>query len=337
MSRHDATTTPETAAWSTRAVDADVAVDYWRAARRKAYIDVSPTPYSPDFVGEIDYASYGGFDLSVKRASGEKATRSRALISRGSDEEYLYVLFQRHGTGIVTQAGHSAEIRPGRVVIYDSRQPFTLDYREPYEQVVVHLPAERAFADAGLRPSTDLFAVPIDVDGALSAVSAFFQSLADTQASDPVGAGFLAPHAAGLASSLLAYAARIRGPEDLPILLQRERVLAYLRRHLSDPDLDIDRIAVGCHLSRRALHRLFEGTGRTLMSHLRTLRVDAAQRMLANQADLSIESIAREVGFVSDAHFYRSFRSVTGVTPGEYRQLARQGATDLRTRADRSE
>jgi AraC-like DNA-binding protein len=337
VSRHDAATTPETAAWSTQAVDADVAVDYWRAARRKAYVDVSPIPHTPDFVGEINYASYGDFDLSVKRAGGEKVTRSRLLISRGVGEEYLYALFQRHGTGIITQAGHSAEIRPGRVVIYDSGQPFTLDYEGPYEQVVVHLPADRAFADAGLRPSTDLLAVPIDVDGALSAVSAFFQSLADTQALDPVGAGFLAPHAVSLASSLLAYAARIRGPEDLPILLQRARALAYMRQHLSDPDLDVDRIAVGCHISRRTLHRLFEGTGQTVVSHLRTLRVDAAQRMLASQADLSIESVARDVGFVSDAHFYRSFRALTGVTPGEYRQLARQGAADLRTRADRSQ
>jgi AraC-like DNA-binding protein len=41
--------------------------------------------------------------------------------------------------------------------------------------------------------------------------------------------------------------------------------------------------------------------------------------MLASQADLSIESDARDVGFVSDAHFYRSFRALTDLTPGEYR------------------
>lgn len=337
MSRHRTASAPETATWSTQAVDADCAVDYWRAARREAYVDVSPTPYRPDFFGDISYASYGDFDLSLKRASGERVNRSRVLISRGSGQEYLYALFQCRGTGLVTQAGNTAEIRPGRAVIYDSSQPFTLDYKGPYEQVVVHLPAERAFADAGLRRGTDLLAVPIPVDGAMSSVSAFFQHLVATQVSDPVGAGLLAPHAVSLASSLLAYAARLRGAEDLPILLQRERVLAYMRRHLGDPDLDVDGIAVGCHVSRRTLHRLFEGTGQTAMSHLRTLRVNAAQRLLANQADLSIESIAREVGFANDTHFYRSFRSVTGATPGEYRQLARQGAADLRTRAGRVE
>jgi transcriptional regulator GlxA family with amidase domain len=80
------------------------------------------------------------------------------------------------------------------------------------------------------------------------------------------------------------YAARIRGADDLPVLLQRQRALAYMRHHLGDPDLDVDRIAVGCHVSRRTLYRLFEGTGQAVTAHLRTMRVDAAQRLLANQA-----------------------------------------------------
>lgn len=96
-----------------------------------------------------------------------------------------------------------------------------------------------------------------------------------------------------MASSFLAYAARIRGPEDLPILLQRERALAYMRQRLGDPDLDVDRIAVGCHISRRTLHRLFEGTGHTVMSHLRTLG-RSGPTDVSNQADLSIESVARK-------------------------------------------
>ena len=108
-------------------------------------------------------------------------------------------------------------------------------------------------ADAGLRPSTDLLAVEIPVDGALSSVSAFFQSLAATQTTDPEGAGLLAPYGANLASSLLAYAARTRGVQDLSLLLQRERALAYLRHHLGYPDLDVDRIAVGCHVCPAAL------------------------------------------------------------------------------------
>lgn len=316
-----------TAVWSTRSVDPRDAVDYWRSARRHAYVDVTTAPYGPDFVGQISWTGYGDFALSTKQCSAEHVRRSTTAIARGSeDADYLYVLLQKRGSGVISQAGRTAQVRPGQVVIYDSARPFDLDYAEPYEQVVIHLRADRAFADAGLRRSTDLLAVPIVADGALSAVLAFFHQLAATQDTDPMGAAVLVPHATGLASSLLAYAARARGDEDLPMLLQRERALAYMRHHLGDPTLDAERIAVGCHISRRTLYRLFEGTGQTVAAHLRTMRVDAAQRLLATRRELSVESVSRDVGFTNDTHFYRSFRAVIGMTPGQYRQLARHNA-----------
>lgn len=177
MSQHDAATTPETAAWSTPAVDTEVAIDYWRSMRRKAYVDVALTPYGPNF-SERSATPARRLRTLGKVGERENVNRSRVLISRGSeDKEYLYALFQSRVTGVITQAGHTAEIRPGQIVIYGSGQPFSLDYKEPHEQVVVHLPVERAFADVGLRPSTDLLAVTIPVDGALSSVSAFLRAL----------------------------------------------------------------------------------------------------------------------------------------------------------------
>lgn len=110
MSEHDAAITPETAMWSTQAEDPDTAVDYWRAVRLKAHVDVAPAPYGPDFAGEVSYADYGDFALSVKRASGKKVSRSRALISRGAEDRvYLYasirVLFhRRHSDESATRA-----------------------------------------------------------------------------------------------------------------------------------------------------------------------------------------------------------------------------------------
>lgn len=317
---------PQIHQWSTRDAGPEAAVDYWRAIRRRAYVDVSLSPQSPDFFGDISYARYADFALSVKRSSGEKVHRSPALIARDDQSgDFLYVIFQRRGTGLVTQAGRTAEVSTGQAVIYDSSMPFWLDYQGPYEQVVVHLAADRAFTDAGLRRSTDLLAIPIAVDGTLSAVSAFCQNLAAAQADDPVGANLLATHAASVTSSLLSYAARTRAADDLPNIVQRQNVVAYIRRHLSDPDLDADRISTGCHVSRRTLYRLFEGTGQTVMGQVRTLRIDAARQLLAGPADLSVSAVARQVGFVSGTHFHRCFRTATGTTPGQYRECA--GAT----------
>ena len=322
--------------WSTRVVEASSALDYWRSARRAAYVDVATTPYEPGFVGEISYARYGDFALSVKRASGERVDRSPALIARGNEEcEYLYVVLPNEGVGRVAQAGNTADIRPGWAVIYDSAQPFSLDYPEHYEQVVLHVPVEQALAAGGLRLGSDLFGVPIAIDGALVAVSAFFRNLAVAQVDDPQVAALLAPHAVSLATALLTYAARTRAGDDIPLVLQREQVLAYMHAHLGDPNLDVDQVAAGCHVSRRTVHRMFEDTGQTAMSHLRAMRVEAAQHLLTNQPGLSVESVAREVGFASDTHFYRAFRAIAGTTPGDYRQSARRQAAALRSRTER--
>ncbi len=318
--------------WSTEDVDRTAAVDYWRSIRRHVYVDVSTAPQHPGFTGEISSARYGAYAVSTKRASGEKVTRSRRLIGQGAErEDYLFAVLPIRGVGAVAQAGNTAVFGPGEMVFYDSSIPFDLDFDGAYEQVVIHLPADRAFATAGVQRGTGLLAKPIALDGALSSVSAFFLSLARAQVDDPAGASLLLPQVSGLAGSLLAYSTAKMGTEDLPVLLRRERVLAYMRKNLADPDLDVDRIAAACHLSRRSLYRLFDGTGQSVAGQLRLLRIEAAQKLLAHRADLAVGSIARDVGYASEAHFYRSFRSITGTTPGEYRQREREAALLLQS------
>jgi AraC family transcriptional regulator of arabinose operon len=48
------------------------------------------------------------------------------------------------------------------------------------------------------------------------------------------------------------------------------------------------------------------------------LRINAAARMSWSRPDLSIERIARDVGFEDLPFFYRTFRSHFGRTPAEY-------------------
>ncbi|NMO02638.1 helix-turn-helix domain-containing protein [Gordonia sp. TBRC 11910] len=323
----DASAPPNVArTWSTDDVAPESAVDYWRSVRRHVYADVSTEPHTGEFTGSISSACYGEYSVSTKRASGERVLRSGRLIGRSTDDpDYVFAVLPTRGTGFIEQAGNSARFGPGEMICYDSSLPFEMNYDGGFEQVVVHLPADQAFATSGVRRGAELLATPIALDGALSSVASFFLSLAHTQLDDPVGAAILAPQVTGLAGSLLAYASSTMGEQDLPLLLRREQVVEYMRRHLSDPDLDIQSIAVGCHVSRRSLYRIFEGSGQSVAGRLRLLRVEAAQKLLAAQGNVSIGSVARHVGFSSEAQFYRTFRSITGATPGEYRQL-RSGA-----------
>lgn len=62
--------------------------------------------------------------------------------------------------------------------------------------------------------------------------------------------------------------------------------------------------------------------GQSFSSFINTFRVNAAQRMLlsAEYGHLTIEGIAREVGFNSKSSFNTAFKSLTGLTPSAYKK-----------------
>lgn len=96
-----------------------------------------------------------------------------------------------------------------------------------------------------------------------------------------------------------------------------------MRLHLANAHLNADAIAAGVHTSRRSLYRVFQGTGESVMGHLRALRLESAKQALRTQGDKSINAIARETGFSSPMQFYRVFRESAEMTPGEFREMER--------------
>lgn len=305
--------------WSTSDEDPQHAIDYWREIRRLAYVDVVCDPTTPQFRGEVTSGDYGSFTISTKQATGDLARRSPRQVAEGADDEYLFATFQVAGTGILQQADRTATVSPGTFALYDSSLPFVMSHEGPYQQVVVRLAADNAYALAGLKRDTDLLAVTLDCDGAMSAIAAFFLNFAATQRHDPRGAEHLAPHASALAATLLSYAA---APEDtgLPDFLRHDEIQSFIRTHLADPDLDADTIATAVRTSRRSLYRLFEGTNTSVMELARSLRIDTARKLLLRYPNRPISAIARETGFSSVSSFHRTFRTEAGLTPGDYRE-----------------
>ena len=100
---------------------------------------------------------------------------------------------------------------------------------------------------------------------------------------------------------------------------------AVLRRYIKTlPDRffeesSIDSTSQQLGIPRRTFTQLFhELTGETWLSHTRRLAVEHAQKRL-RQTDLPITSIAFECGFGDLSTFYRQFKKLSGMSPGEYR------------------
>lgn len=105
----------------------------------------------------------------------------------------------------------------------------------------------------------------------------------------------------------------------LPAVL-RMRVKQYIRGHLADADLSIDRIARELRCSKRYLHRIFEEEGVTIDRYIWSSRLERCKDALDNAraAKPAISEIAFSWGFSSSAHFCRSFKQRYGMTPREF-------------------
>lgn len=102
-----------------------------------------------------------------------------------------------------------------------------------------------------------------------------------------------------------------------------EDMIAYIHEHFAE-DIDINGLADYFGMSYSHVRKLFkEKTGKTIPDYLNTLRLGKAKELLA-QTDMSIAAVAKESGYYNEQCLFRILKKQEGVTPGEYRQIARK-------------
>ncbi len=103
-------------------------------------------------------------------------------------------------------------------------------------------------------------------------------------------------------------------------------VISHIRAHLTEP-LSLDALADQFFLSKSALcHRFKAATGFSVMEYVIHCRVQHARRLLSRGC--SVQHAGEAAGFGDNAHFIRTFRRVTGLTPGQFARSAREKAAE---------
>jgi AraC-like DNA-binding protein len=308
---------------STSAVAQDDAFAYWREVICAAFVRLAADPVAGPvadqaFAGRVEHLPIGPLELSTVTAGGQHVRRTRSMAA-AAGEEYLLASIQLSGRGRVEQDGRCALLSAGDMAFYDSTRPYVLHFDDPFRQLVVMVPKP----ELGLRDTRALTARRLGRGGPGAAISAFFVALSGTAGQAPSAAALL-PHAVGLLAAGASFAART-GPtgERAHDALARERVGAFLRRHLDDPRLDADAVARGCGVSRSTLYRIVGDEG--VSAQLRRMRMDRAKRLLVEDPARPVGAVATACGFDSESGFHRAFRAATGRTPGAYRRDAAAG------------
>lgn len=111
----------------------------------------------------------------------------------------------------------------------------------------------------------------------------------------------------------------------LPLLVDKahgdslvHRAQHWLQNHMADPG-SMAQLAARLAVSERTLARRFRlALEQTPLDYLQRLRIDAA-RALLEAGDLTVESIAAQVGYQDASSFTRLFRTSVGLSPAAYR------------------
>ena len=181
---------------------------------------------------------------------------------------------------------------------------------------------------SGLRVPDDVSVVGVDNDEFIC------KSCQPPLSSIDIGAPRIGYEAAGLLHRMI----EGQSPPKQPLLLPPVRVvtrqssdvlavqdadvaevLRFLRDHIHQP-VRVKDVLAAVPVSRRALEGKFAALlGRTPAAEIVRLRVERAQRLLA-ETDLPMSEVARQCGFVGAPIFSVVFRRETGYTPSAYRR-----------------
>ena len=97
----------------------------------------------------------------------------------------------------------------------------------------------------------------------------------------------------------------------------------YLHDHFTE-GVAISEVATAVGVHPAHLMRAFrQRHGCTIGEYVRRLRVEYASHLLST-SNTSLTQIAVEAGFAEQSHFNRTFKSVTGMVPSEFRRLSRR-------------
>jgi len=263
--------------------------------------------------------------LNLRSASPLRFRRSWHHI-RQDKTDVCVLWFIKHGSIRLSRSGGTVTVNSGECTITRSLQPFVMDClvdeQSTHEALHVIGPTHifRSFIPDDIEPGTVLSTREGDPHVAEEIFSLLYQE-GDT-VSRKAAEDFVRTAAAAVGNSLVE--SRNRAHASYSMGDKRyEELLAYIQRHLSNPDLSVSTVASACGISPRYLTYILTKHGTSFSDILWSSRLERAQAWLLDESmrHVSIAKISYMAGFKSPAHFCRMFKAAKGLTPREFRAL----------------
>lgn len=285
-------------------------------------------PAAQGMTGWVQSAELGSSHCAEVCSRTQTLAHGAAEIRRMASDD-IFVSLQLRGRCIAEQDERTCEIGPGGFAMFDTTDPYRLNYlgeggSGEWQVLSFRMPRDRLLPLVADRAGFTAVTHDGTSGGIAGMVAATMTSI--WQHVDSLDTP--AAHSAEVALlTLLATAAgeRRAGPpsrrEALDTAL-RASVHRYLTGNLHR-ELSAAHVAHRFTISVRKLHALYEHTDRTFAQTVMALRLEACARDLAaGTGQRTLTDIAARWGFADLSHMNRVFRARYGCLPSEYRQEA---------------
>lgn len=306
--------------YSTLAVTAPRRFDYWKeVVCRHCLLADSKLGSETSFDGQLEVRALGMMDISTLSAPLHHWERTAQHLRRGPNDDF-WLGFTRYGYGQLEQNGRRATLSPNDLFIYDADQSFRFSMggsethlvRIPRQLLASRLPGIEQMTACvlddrrpGVMPLREMLREAVSVPQIIHAQSVgarYSQTLLD----------------------LLVLSLELQEAQQTYVELDLYgKAMNFIKAHLGDSDLTIERIAQKHNCSTRTVTRAFARHQKTPAAVIWHERLLASRDAIERGQVSSISQVALDFGFSDFSHFSHSFRKAFGVAPLEL--LRRKG------------
>jgi AraC-like DNA-binding protein len=251
----------------------------------------------------------------------------RKTIADGLDH-YLVQLYATGG--LVGEAGdHGRQLRAGDVQILDLSQS---NVTRAAASGTVAIVVPREVLDQAIPEPGDLHGLILRANSGMGGLLGdYMKSLVARAAAITLGEAPLVAQATTdmIAACFKSTAETAERARDAIEKTMRQRIQRHVAANLDSPALQAEALSAHFRISRSQLYRLFEPLG-GVAHYIQEQRLARACAELGNPAHdhRRIYEIAYALGFSSEAHFSRVFRSTFGLSPSDVRARAQATRVD---------
>lgn len=286
------------------------------------------TPLRVEPIGDGPFeASIAHRRLRECEIMSPKSTPAHVFREGECDSGVLNIQLQHRGRTTNHTGGRTATMDEGDFLLYDPSKPLWLSFEEPTQSIVVQLPL--AMVEERMPHLREQVGIPISGKSGPGALfSNFLRQAWEELERDDNGAE-THDWAESMGEAIwplldMAYASR-RPRAVANRREERRRVLfEVVETDLTDPELDVHRLAAQMGVSARYVQMLFAELGTTPRAFIQERRLDLAARRLEREGmEVTVTDVAYDVGFNDLSSFCRAFRRRFDTSPRSYRAGSR--------------